>query len=137
MKQNKLVIKPGLEEQDLNKKLQKLSILLQLTLESFDRVACEKEVFNKTFKRDSNSLIKQIEKLNKSLFVAKYEDYQYHLNYASKTTETAVELLQNMDLDQINDFYGFIEVSNFDRQNKTKKVEEFLLEQTELINKTI
>ena len=133
----KLVVRPGLEEQDSNRILQKLAITLQIALETFDRVTCRNHIWNKTFKNKGNALITDIEKINKNLFEARYREFQEPLNYTSKATESFIEEVQYMYLEDLNDMMGFAKVLRADRENNTKYCEQFLLEQTERINKQL
>lgn len=116
MKQNKLVVKSHKDKALLNRKITKLAVTMQVAVEAFDSVACEKELWNKAFKNQGNAMIAQMEKVQKAIYDKNFEQYENQFSYAEQAYDHLIEMLMAADMDTINDAMGFIELRNTNKE---------------------
>lgn len=125
-----LVIKPGQNFEELNPKLCKIAILNQVILEGFDEIACEKEIWNKNFKKTGNEFLKLIEGLQEKIYNQHYENNQNTFIYSEECTNRTLDLMLKGTLEDYIDVMGFLEVK---RANKAW-FKDFLMHYTSVIN---
>jgi len=127
-----LVIKPGQKFEELNPKLCKIAILNQVILEGFDEIACEKEIWNKNFKKTGNEFLKLIEGLQEKIYNQHYENNQNTFIYSEECTNRTLDLMLKGTLEDYIDVMGFLEV----KKNKRTFFKDFLMHYTSVINNT-
>lgn len=125
-----LVIKPGQNFEELNPKLCKIAILNQVILEGFDEIACEKEIWNKNFKKTGNEFLKLIEGLQEKIYNQHYENNQNTFIYSEECTNRTLDLMLKGTLEDYIDVMGFLEIK---RSDKTW-FKDFLMHYTSVIN---
>ena len=103
-----LVIKPGQNFEELNPKLCKIAILNQVILEGFDEIACEKEIWNKNFKKTGNEFLKLIEGLQEKIYNQHYKNNQNTFIYSEECTKKTLDLMLNGSLEDYIDVMGFL-----------------------------
>ena len=127
-----LVIKPGQNFEELNPKLCKIAILNQVILEGFDEIACEKEVWNKNFKRTGNEFLKLIEGFRDKIYNQHYNSNQNTFIYSEECTKRTLDLMLKSGLEDYIDVMGFLEIKN----NERTFFKDFLMHHTSIINNT-
>lgn len=125
-----LVIKPGQNFEELNPKLCKIAILNQVILEGFDEIACEKEIWNKNFKKTGNEFLKLIEGLQEKIYNQHYKNNQNTFIYSEECTKKTLDLMLNGSLEDYIDVMGFLEIKN----NERTFFKDFLMHYTAVIN---
>lgn len=133
----KLVVKPFQKQEVLNSKLTTIAILNQVILEKFDEIADKKEVWNQRFKNIGKQNISMIEDIQAKIYNQHYGANQKQFIYAEESTRRLVNLLSTLNIDQYIDLMGFLELMNHDKINNTKHCVNFLIENTERINKEL
>ena len=125
-----LVIKTGQKFEELNPKLCKIAILNQIILEGFDEIACEKEIWNKNFKKTGNEFLKLIEVLQEKIYNQHYKKNQDTFIYYEECTSRTLELMMKSSLEDYIDVMGFLEI----KKDKRTFFKDFLMHQTSAIN---
>lgn len=134
---NKLVVKPYKNQEELNSKLTTIAILNQVILEKFDDVTDNKEIWNQRFKNIGKQNISMIEDLQSKIYNQHYSANQKQFIYAEESTRRLINLLSTLNIDQYIDLMGFLELMKHDKINNTKHCIDFLIENTERINKQL
>ena len=125
-----LVIKPGQNFEELNPKLCKIAILNQVILEGFDEIACEKEIWNKNFKKTGNEFLKLIEGLQEKIYNQHYENNQNTFIYSEECTNRTLDLMLKGTLEDYIDVMGFLLI----KKDKKTFFKDFLMHYTAVIN---
>ena len=125
-----LVIKPGQKFEELNPKLCKIAILNQVILEGFDEIACEKEIWNKNFKKTGNEFLKLIEGLQEKIYNQHYKNNQNTFIYSEECTKKTLDLMLNGSLEDYIDVMGFLLI----KKDKKTFFKDFLMHYTAVIN---
>ena len=125
-----LVIKPGQNFEELNPKLCKIAILNQVILEGFDEIACEKEIWNKNFKKTGNEFLKLIEGLQEKIYNQHYKNNQNTFIYSEECTKKTLDLMLNGSLEDYIDVMGFLLI----KKDKKTFFKDFLMHYTAVIN---
>ena len=127
---NQLVVKSGQNFEELNPKLCKIAILNQVILEGFDDISCEKDIWNKNFKRTGKEFVNLIENLQKKIYNQHYSNNQDTFIYSEECTKRTLDLMLKASLEDYIDVMGFLEIKNDSRTF----FKDFLIQHTNRIN---